>query len=193
MKTNTIQKEEIPMLTLKPAASGDADAIFSIICQGQKHLKDQGIDQWQNGYPDKARIEQDICEQIGYLITDGSDILGYLCIVESGEPAYDQIDGAWLTKYLSADCQNACHTQLIPGYAVIHRIVLSDNARGKGLSGSVFARADDFCRTRKIPALRIDTHTDNHKMQHVLSKSGFTFCGIVEYTSGLRRAYEKLL
>ena len=156
----------------------DVDTALSIIRQGQMHLKNQGIDQWQNGYPNRERLEQDVQENIGFLVMNDSDILGYLCIVLSGEPAYDKIDGKWLTE---------------DAYGVIHRIAFSDAARGQGLADTVFLLAADFCREKNIPSLRIDTHADNHKMQHVLAKNGFTFCGIVEYTSGLRRAYEKQL
>lgn len=166
------------MITLQPTTFHDVDTALSIIRQGQQHLKNQGIDQWQNGYPDRARLEQDVREQIGYLVMDGTRILGYLCIVFTGEPAYEQIEGKWLTD---------------GSYAVIHRIAFSEAARGQGLSAAVFHLAEDFCRKKNIPALRIDTHADNHKMQHVLDKCGFTFCGIVTYASGLRRAYEKLL
>lgn len=166
------------MITLKPTTLNDVDAALSIILQGQEHLKNQGIDQWQNGYPNRERLEQDVRENIGYLILEDSEILGYLCIVLTGEPAYEQIEGKWLSD---------------GEYAVVHRIAFSDAARGQGLSNTVFGLVDDFCREKKIPAFRIDTHEDNKKMQHVLLKNGFTFCGIVEYTSGLRRAYEKLL
>lgn len=166
------------MITLKPLQSGDIDAALSIIRQGQAHLKAQGIDQWQNGYPDRARLEQDAAERIGFLITDGSRNLGYICIVFTGEPAYDVIDGRWLSQ---------------GAYAVIHRIAIADAFRGTGLSSTVFALAEEYCRSAQIPALRIDTHAHNHKMQHILARSGFTFCGIVSYASGLRRAYEKLL
>ena len=166
------------MITLKKAQTADIDIALSLIRQGQQHLKAQGIDQWQNGYPDRTRLEQDIQEQAGYLVMDDSEVLGYLCIILTGEPAYDRIEGHWLTE---------------GRYAVVHRIVLSDHARGHGLSAAVFSLIDNFCKKQNIPALRIDTHADNRKMQHVLSKCGFTFCGIVTYTSGLRRAYEKLL
>ena len=166
------------MITLKPAAAEDIDAALSMIRQGQAHLKAQGIDQWQNGYPDRARLEQDVQEEIGFIITNDQEIAGYLCIVLTGEPAYDIIQGNWVSD---------------GSYGVIHRIVFSDAARGRGFSSRVFELAENYCRDRQIPSLRIDTHADNHKMQHILSKNGFTFCGIVEYTSGLRRAYEKLL
>jgi len=166
------------MLTLKAITPADIDTALSIITQGQKHLKEQGIDQWQNGYPDKERLIQDEHEHIGYLLLNDGQPAGYICIVLTGEPAYDKIDGQWLTN---------------GKYAAIHRIVLSDAFRGQGLSSAVFSLADDCCRSHGILALRIDTHADNHKMQHVLSKNGYTFCGIVEYPSGLRRAYEKCL
>ena len=185
------------MITLIPASPADVDTTFSIIRQAQKHLKEQGIDQWQNGYPNRARLEQDVQEGIGYLVTDGPEILGYLCIVLTGEPSYDEIEGQWLSgSDAKSDGPGFVHngqTTAVPPYAVIHRIAFAETARGRGLSPAVFGLAEDFCRERKVPALRIDTHADNKKMQHVLTQNGFSFCGIITCANGLRRAYEKLL
>ena len=41
--------------------------------------------------------------------------------------------------------------------------------------------------------IRIDTHRDNHIMQHCISRYGFTYCGIIYLASGDQRlAYQRL-
>jgi len=41
--------------------------------------------------------------------------------------------------------------------------------------------------------IRIDTHKDNHIMQHNLAKYGFQYCGIIYIASGAERlAYQRL-
>ena len=38
------------------ATSDDVSKIMEIVKQAQRYLKDQGINQWQNNYPDKETI-----------------------------------------------------------------------------------------------------------------------------------------
>jgi RimJ/RimL family protein N-acetyltransferase len=51
----------------------------------------------------------------------------------------------------------------------------------------------DYCFAHATN-IRIDTHRDNHIMQHVIQKHGFTYCGIIYLLSGDERlAYQKML
>ena len=44
------------------------------------------------------------------------------------------------------------------------------------------------------PNIRVDTHSDNHIMQHLLARHGFTLCGTIYLASGSPRlAYQRLL
>jgi RimJ/RimL family protein N-acetyltransferase len=53
--------------------------------------------------------------------------------------------------------------------------------------------AEEFCRKKGVSLLRIDTHEDNKRMQHILAKNGFVYCGIVLQNGSDRLAYEKKL
>jgi len=56
----------------------------------------------------------------------------------------------------------------------------------------VVKMAVDYCK-KTISNLRIDTHEDNKTMQHVLSKLGFSRCGIIYIEDGSPRiAYQTL-
>ena len=99
-----------------------------------------------------------------------SRIVGYFALLPSPEPTYDFIEGAWL-------CDEP--------YGVIHRIASYPDVHG------VFAAIIDFAAAR-FPRLRIDTHSDNRIMQHLIEKHGFTYCGIIWLTDGTPRlAYER--
>ncbi len=170
-------------LSLQLARAADLTVIMQFINEAKQHLKDQGIDQWQDGYPNQESIAHDIAMQKGYLVVLASDTaplpIGYLCIDFGGEPAYDVITGGqWHTS---------------EPYAVVHRMTISNAYKGKGLAASVFALVDDFCKTREMYQFRIDTSPENFKMQHVLLKHGFALCGTVVYAGGIRLAYDKIL
>lgn len=161
----------------------DLPLIMQWMAQAKQHLKDQGIDQWQDGYPNTESITQDIVAQKGFLAIlqteQAAEAFGYLCIDFDGEPAYDTlVGGEWHTG---------------TPYAVVHRITISDTHKGHGLADRLFSLADDYCTAHQMQYFRIDTSPENLKMRHLLEKNGFTACGTVFYDSGERIAYDKTL
>ena len=113
-----------------------------------------------------------VCHQ-----NDG-DIIGYMCIDFSGEPAYDDIKGAWRRD---------------TPYAVIHRMAFSQKARGKGIAGIAFDLIERFCLEQGVRNIRVDTDFPNKRMQHILEKQGFVHCGVIVFQGGEKLAYDKLL
>ena len=128
-------------------------------------------DQWKDGYPTREIIEDDLRKEHGFVVTDGSAIVAYFAFIPSPEPTYSYIeDGAWLEDTLP--------------YHVIHRIGSTPDSHG------VFNSIMYWCRTQD-PNLRIDTHRDNHIMQHCILSYGFRYCGIIYLANGDERlAYQ---
>lgn len=156
----------------------DFEIAMNMINVAKQHLKEQGIDQWQNGYPDEACIHNDIINKRGYFLSDENQELGYLCIDFDGEPAYEKLDGKWLSD---------------GKYVVVHRLALSEKARGKNISSIVFQLVEELALEKGITAFRVDTDADNQKMQHILKKNGFTFCGTIWFDNSEKIAFEKIL
>ena len=52
------------MVTLELAQPGQEAAALAMIQQGRERLAAQGIDQWQDGYPNLESIQGDIRQQI---------------------------------------------------------------------------------------------------------------------------------
>ncbi len=154
----------------------DVEKAMCIINMAKKHLKDQGIDQWQDGYPDTACITNDAKTGKGYFLKENDDIYGYLCVDFDGEKAYDTLNGTW-----------ACEDE----YVVMHRLAISENSRGKGLGVKVFKLVEQLAASRGIHYFRVDTSEGNQKMQHILKKNGFEYRGVIWYDNGERIAFDK--
>lgn len=56
------------MLQFRAAKFDDLWRIMEIIKQAQGYFKEQGIDQWQNGYPNPTVIKQDIEKKQSYVL-----------------------------------------------------------------------------------------------------------------------------
>ena len=166
------------MNTLRQARADELNTCIQILREGRAFQQEQGFTQWTEEYPSPALIESDIREGGGWLFLLNDEPAGYMYLTFDGDPSYPDIQGAW---------------HFDEPYAVIHRIAIDDAFRGQGLSAKIFALVEDLLRSRGVFLLRIDTHHDNKRMQHILSKNGFSYCGTVIQDNGLRLAYEKKL
>lgn len=163
--------------SLVQARREDIPAYMELLDSGRRFQRQQGFFQWPDGYPDCGSVEEDIRGGNGYaLMVDGA-LAGYLCVSFDGDPAYPAIRGAW---------------RFDGKYAVVHRMAIGDRFRGRGLTGEVFRLVGQLARGRGVDILRIDTHEHNLRMRHVLEKSGFVCCGIVNQ-HGDRLAFDKKL
>ena len=160
--------------TIRIATFGDLPAIMLVIDAARELMHVSGnVNQWINGYPSEEVIHADINRGGGFVVTDDERIVAYFAFLPAPEPTYTKIyEGAWLNG---------------EPYYVIHRLASWPNVHG--IWDSVLAWA--FERTT---TLRVDTHRDNHIMQHNILKHGFTYCGIIYLLSGDERlAYQKTI
>ena len=151
----------------------DLDDIMAVLKAAKGIMRASGnVSQWVDGYPSEAVIKDDVRYGHGFVVTDNERIVGYFAFIPSPEPTYAQIyDGKWLDNTLP--------------YHVVHRIGSYPEVHG------VFRTIMDWCFSQD-GNIRIDTHRDNHIMQHVLAQYGFLYCGIIYLTSGAERlAYQK--
>ncbi len=162
---------------LRKALDKENDIAMEIINDAKEFLKQQGIDQWQKGYPDKPTIDKDIKDENGYfIITD--DIIGYVCIDYRGELAYQTLQGTWNSNQ---------------EYAVVHRLALKISSRGKNISTTVFQLIENQCIQKGVKYIRIDTDDANEKMKKLLARNGYVYCGTVTFDNSEKIAFDKML
>ena len=163
-------------MVIHPATEADLQAVVELVAQGRAALARQGVDQWQDGYPSPETIRRDLLRGDGRIVRIDGAAAAYAAFVFDGEPAYDAIDGQWLTD---------------EPYVLVHRIAVADGERGRGVAAEFLHRVETLAQERGVKAFRIDTNFDNQTMLRLLERTGFTYCGKVVYRSGERLAYEK--
>ncbi|WP_449437370.1 N-acetyltransferase family protein [Pedobacter steynii] len=162
----------------RKATLNDLPQIWVILQQAILSRKEDGSNQWQDGYPNPTVIKKDIEQGAGFVMTDGDAITGYCAILINDEPAYSEIKGKWLTD---------------DDFVVFHRVAISEDHLGKGLSVKMLNFIEDFARNNNINSVKADTNFDNGAMKHVFEKAGYVYCGEVFFRGSSRLAYEKLL
>ena len=138
----------------------DMAEIMEVVDAAKKIMRQTGnMHQWADGYPSEAVISADMEKHGGFVVEDSGRIVGYFASLPSPEPTYATIyEGRWVDD--------------VRPYHVVHRIASYPQAHGIFSSIMVFCFAHD-------PNIRIDTHRDNHIMQHVIARYGFSYCGII--------------
>ncbi|MBR6807775.1 MAG: N-acetyltransferase [Clostridia bacterium] len=143
--------------------------ILSIYESARVFMRESGNpNQWAGKYPDEETVTRDIEQRKLRVCTENGEILAVFFYDEGEDPTYNIIyDGEWLND-------RPC--------GVIHRIAVSDKARGRGVAQVCF----DYAFT-KCGNVKIDTHRDNIPMQKSLVKNGFVRCGIIYLANGDER------
>lgn len=165
-------------IKLRKAETEDRDIIWEILQQAIERRRKDGSKQWQDGYPNLNTVESDIAKGIGYVLTINGEIAVYSALLLNDEPAYDNIEGAWLSN---------------GEFVVVHRVAVDEKFAGQGLVKKLFDHIEDFTRSHNISSIKVDTNFDNLAMLKILESKGYIYCGEVYVRGGVRKAFEKIV
>lgn len=160
------------------ATPSEVPEIWKILQQAIKKRKEDGSDQWQDGYPNPEVIKKDIDKNAGHVLLNGEAIIGYCALLINDEPEYEKIIGEWLSN---------------EDYVVFHRVAITEDYLGKGLASLLLRHIEEYALSKNIFSIKADTNFDNPAMLYLFEKMGYKYCGEVYFRGSARKAYEKLL
>ena len=175
---NIINQGRIIMaeIYLRRAQLQDLTAIMKIIDDAkekydfeyaEENRSFNGSPQWQNGYPDQETFTQDIVMQTNWILINDNKVVATATLQLTPEPTYRNItQGQW--------------QQPDEPYATIHRVAISSNYRGQGLSKLLFSNLLTVGQMQGIKNFRVDTHRSNKAMQHIAENFNFKKRGIIK-------------
>src|SRR5688572_16875547 len=149
-------------MKLRKAGISDIIPIWEILQQAIEQRRQEGSQQWQNGYPNQQTVEDDITNGYGYVIAENSIIIAYAAIIFDIEPAYKEINGQWLTN---------------GDYVAVHRVATSNSVKGKGVATMLFKLLEDLAIEHNVFSIKVDTNFDNIPMLKILKKLDYSYCG----------------
>lgn len=164
--------------TFRKAESADQAQIWAILQQAIIRRKKDGSRQWQDGYPNENVVAKDLKNGFGYVICEGVNIAGYVAIIFNAEPAYDKIEGSWLTN---------------GEFLVVHRLAVSEQYAGRGLAKKILDHTEELALKNQIFSVKADTNFDNVAMLKTFERAGYQYCGKVTFNGSPREAFEKRL
>ncbi len=162
-------------LAIRRARPSDLEAIMHVFDCARRFMSRTGNPtQWADGYPEASLMAEEISKGHCHVFADSSGkVVATFCYIAGDDPTYHLIEGGkWLND---------------GPYAVLHR--LASDGSHPGIADSCL----EWCFT-KTANLRVDTHRDNKVLRHILSKHGFTYCGIIHVRGhSPRLAYQKII
>lgn len=144
-------------MVIQKASKIDLNTLYSITKSCAKHLTEQGIFQWNENYPSKEILLNDIkLRQIWKLVENG-EIIGIMALTEMEDPEYEPVK--WLTK----------NTKNL----YVHRLAVHPNFQGKGFAQKLMDFAENFARKNNYNSVRLDTFSQNKRNQQFYEKQNY--------------------
>jgi GNAT superfamily N-acetyltransferase len=142
----------------------EIDAILALTKACGKHMRDNGIDQWDENYPDYDSLLNDIKTETLFAYREGDAILGIIVLNESQDEEYSAMN--WSTN---DDDRNI----------VVHRLAVHPEHQGKGIARSIMDFAERWAADNNFDAIRLDTFSRNPRNQKFYTNRGYTELGSV--------------
>lgn len=165
-------------MTLRKAELVELPFIWNILLQAIEQRKQDGSEQWQNGYPNEETIYDDIIHGYAYVLVEQNIIIAYAALLFDEEIAYNDIIGNWLSNGV---------------YAVVHRVATINSKKRSGVATQLFRIIEDLCIEKQVYSIKVDTNFDNIPMMRIFEKLRYIYCGEVFFNGEPRKAYEKML
>lgn len=154
-------------MNIKRVELVEIDQAMEIIDDAKELLKKSSSQQWQNGYPNREMLLNDINNHNLFGAYIDGELAGICALVKGVDENYDKIyDGEFKTPPSGLDL-------------VIHRIAVKKEFYGFHLGNALVNFACDYAKQCGCISLKIDTHIKNKPMQALAKKNDFTYSGII--------------
>jgi ribosomal protein S18 acetylase RimI-like enzyme len=132
---------------IQKATFTDLDQIHSLTKKCAQRLIEKGIFQWNDAYPSKEVLKNDIQLQQIWNLEEKNQIIGIIVLTEIEDIEYKKVK--WLTK----SCKNL----------YIHRLAIHPNFQGKGFAHQLMDFAENYAKINKYASVRLDTFSQNSR------------------------------
>ena len=153
------------------------DEIFSLYQKAIIIMENDGIHQWDEIYPDKAVLEEDINKNQMYIGIKDQKIA--VCFVLSEECDEEYKNGKW--EYPEAR------------FTVIHRLCVNPDFQKQGIATQTMEYLERLCKSEGYDSIRLDCFTENPYSRKLYEKAGYYVVGYADWRKGRFELREKKL
>lgn len=166
---------ESPSFSERDGGIDDADQVMALAREVILDMRRQGIDQWDEQYPDAATIRNDLTSSRTRLVLNRHSLIAYLCIDQDASPGYSGMPWRGATP------------------AIVHRLMVHPQAQGHGLGRLLMGWAENLSKAIGYDSIRLDAFLKNPRALSLYRRLGYTQIGEVHFRKGGFAVFEKLL
>lgn len=140
-------------------------------------MEKQEIHQWDEIYPDKEIIAEDIARNQMYIGKIDNKIT--VCFVLSEEYDEEYKNGKWQWPD--------------DRFCVIHRLCVSPDSQNRGIAAETLKYIENLCKSQGYDSIRLDCFTENPYSRKLYEKAGYSVVGYADWRKGRFELREKRL
>ena len=140
-------------------------------------MENNDIHQWDEIYPDKAILAEDIRQNLMYIGEIDNKIA--VCFVLSEECDEEYKNGKWQWP----DSK----------FCVIHRLCVNPDFQNQGIAGKTLEYIESLCKSQGYDSIRLDCFTENPYSRKLYDKAGYSVVGYADWRKGRFELLEKKL
>ena len=159
------------------ANTNQINEVFSVFSAAIINMEKQGIHQWDEIYPDKEIIAEDIARNQMYIGKIDNKIT--VCFVLSEEFDEEYKNGKW--QWPDAK------------FCIIHRLCVSPDFQNRGIAAETLKYIENLCKSQGYDSIRLDCFTENPYSRKLYDKAGYSVIGYADWRKGRFELREKRL
>ena len=164
-------------LVYRAAEERDIQAILDMFAAAIYDMNSNGIPQWDEIYPDREVLEEDIRKkQMTVVLLEDNIAAAYVINTESD---VQYMNGKWSRQDAT--------------YVVLHRLCVNPRFQHRGIARQVMLHIEEEERQRGLESIRLDAFTKNPFALKLYEALGYAPVGYVDFRKGKFKLMEKLL
>lgn len=142
---------------IRKAQIEETGEIMELIAKCVQAMQAGGSDQWDDSYPNREVIGQDIERGTLYTYIDNEAIAGIIVLDEHPSELYQSIQ--WSQEQGS--------------HLIMHRLAVHPEVQGKGIARKLIAFAEEYARQSGYSSIRLDTYSKNTRALALYPSLGY--------------------
>lgn len=128
-------------------------------------MRGNGIDQWDDVYPDEAVVTRDVNTQSMHVLLDTGDrVVATVCLNHEQDTAYQTVH--WLGQ---------------EPVLVVHRLCVHPEHQGRGIGSHLMGYVEEYAALKKCCSIRLDAYTGNPSAINLYRRLGYRKAGEVMF------------
>lgn len=172
-----MKNSSMPQLSFHKADIHNLDEIMFMYKAAIDDMISHGIMQWDDIYPDRETVRQDIIKGEMYFVKYNNVLTAVYTVNSECDDEY--LNGNW--------------ENISEPYFIIHRLCVNPSLQNRGIGTSVMRHVEEWARNNHATSIRLDCFTRNINAIMMYTRLGYTVTGFAKYRKGTFILMEKSL